>query len=56
MTDTQREADTIALKVSQKIMREVQTMTYPVNVQRMPQLQAKIQCLVAEAITNKELG
>lgn len=42
--------DTVTLELSRKIMREIQAMTYPVDVQRMPQLQAKIQCLLEEAL------
>jgi hypothetical protein len=50
VTLSKAEYDEFALNLSRKIMVEVREMTVPIAVRRMPQLQAKIQCLIVEAI------
>ena len=43
--------DTLALDAARKIMFDVNTMTIPVDVKRMSQLQAKIQVVISELIS-----
>ena len=54
--DLVKEADTIALEASRNIMKEIQTHTIPADVQRMPQLQAKIQVVISQAIDEAMKG
>lgn len=46
--------DSIALKISRRIMLDIRTDTIPVDVRKIGQLQAKIQCVLEEYIREQQ--